>query len=258
MDQMDEVELATVPSKIESDIQEIIKEFLPSVNEKFELLRTLASGVATGNLQGLVVRGAAGIGKTFTVLDHLRNKHVRKSKDPIKVKHLCGHITPLQTYKTLEANRDNKSIVVFDDCDAVFTELTSLNILKAACDTGKFRRVSWNSSKADTEAFDYDGGMIIISNAEFKNDHYQAFIDRVHLYDMKVSNKEKIAKIYDTSTRIGDVRPKVAKEISEWLFSNEKYVDYLSMRTFYKIAQLTKISTEWKKLAEVTVFTNVE
>ena len=234
------------------------EELLKSVNEKFDLLKELTSAVATGGIQALVVRGAAGIGKSHTITEHLRMNFVRGCKNPIRIKITSGHITPLQTFKTLKSCSDDKSVVIFDDCDSVFTEINSLNILKAACDTKKFRTVSWNSSKVDEDVFDFQGGIILISNADFRSTHYQAFIDRVHLYDMKVTQEEKIARIQDIATKMGDVKKETAKEICDWLFENKVFIGYLSFRTFYKIAQLAKMSKNWKKLAEVTVFGSLD
>ena len=231
---------------------------MKSVSEKFDFLKELVRCILSGSVKGLVTAGAPGIGKTYTILEEARK--VSKSKTPKRIKHLTGHITPSATYNTLADYRDKDSLVIFDDCDNVFQDVKSLNILKAACDSSRVRTIHWESDRKNaTPSFDFDGGIIVISNGRFSGPHYKAFLDRVHYYDMNVTTGEKIARIYDIAMKHANVSKDLAEEILSWLGENQSKVGYLSLRTFYKVAQLSKTSkTNWKKLAELTVFQSQE
>lgn len=230
---------------------------LVAITEKFDLLSYLVKGVSTRHMRGLVVGGAPGIGKTWSIMETLRS--YSKSKKPKRIKHMSGHVTPSATYKTLEEYRDQDSIIVFDDCDNVFQDVKSLNLLKAATDSSRIRTISWESDRQQTPSFDFDGGIIVISNGRFSGPHYKAFLDRVHYYDMDVSTGEKLAKINNTALKSGEVNATIGQEIVDYLFENQGYIDYVSLRTFYKVAQLAKMApTKWKELAKVTVFKTKE
>jgi len=65
------------------------------------------------------------------------------------------------------------SVIVFDDCDTVLFDDLSLNILKAALDSGKKRIIQWNTESRvlDREGipdkFEFEGAVIFITNVKF-------------------------------------------------------------------------------------------
>ena len=93
--------------------------------------------------------------------------------------------------------------VLFDDL--------SLNILKAALDTGKRRRIHWNadSNKLRGEgipnSYDFKGSAIFITNVNFEHvrskkikDHLEALQSRCHYLDLTLdSMRDKILRIKD-------------------------------------------------------------
>jgi hypothetical protein len=56
-----------------------------------------------------------------------------------------GAMTALGLYAQLYKYSDKKNVLIFDDCDSVFADELALNILKAALDSGKTRKICWNS-----------------------------------------------------------------------------------------------------------------
>lgn len=254
---------------------------LASVNEKFDSLKEFIELVQQGAITGFILGGAAGIGKTTTIQDVLMevcNKAKRELFNQDQSNHynpdnppgeefkpskkvvgftdyyiVKGHITPMQLYITLMNNPD--SIIVFDDCDSVFGSKEALNVLKAATDTTPVRIVSWESSKGDMpNNFEFRGAIIIVTNERLgRNPHFRALVDRMHIFDMLVTTEEKVARIYSVAETNRFVDKDKGMEICDWLVGQGEFIDYLSIRTFVKIAQLASKSPRWQRLAEVTI-----
>jgi hypothetical protein len=165
--------------------------------------------------------------------------------------------------------------LVFDDCDSVFQDDLALNILKAALDSGKRRRICWNSDSAMLrregvpETFEFKGSAIFITNLKFENlkskklqDHLEALQSRCHFLDLTIdTERDKILRIkqvhrdcdgglfrdYDFDGDEGD-------QVLNFMEANKSKLRELSLRMALKIADLTKVSpTNWRVLAESTV-----
>jgi hypothetical protein len=167
---------------------------------------------------------------------------------------------------------------VFDDCDSVFQDDLSLNILKAALDSGKRRRIFWNSDSSllrregIPDSFEFKGGVIFITNLNFANvrskklqDHLEALQSRCHYLDLTINNER------DAMLRIRQVhRDADGGLFSEYGFENDRcelilgfmwdnrtVLREVSLRMALKIADLVKISPEnWRTLARATVCKN--
>jgi hypothetical protein len=133
----------------------------------FDDLERYVKMVIDGIQPSLVLTGSPGVGKTYLVLSQLKEAGLKDEKDYVHVK---GRSTAAGMYTTLYQNRDK--IVVFDDCDSVFSTPDALNILKGALDSYGERKISWLTAKplkADDntnipKSFIFDGGVIFISN----------------------------------------------------------------------------------------------
>lgn len=104
----------------------------------FDDLVALTNMVIHANQPSLLVTGMAGVGKTFTVENVVKQSLGSEGKRWVSVK---GKTTPMGLYMALFINRDK--LIVFDDCDSVFGNVDSVNILKAALDSYDTRMVSW-------------------------------------------------------------------------------------------------------------------
>ena len=77
-------------------------------------------------------------------------------------------------YTKLYEYSDKGNVVVFDDCDSVLLDDLALNILKAALDTSKKRRISWNTDstylrkEGIPDSFEFNAGAIFITNIKFE------------------------------------------------------------------------------------------
>ena len=105
------------------------------------------------------------------------------------------------------ADKDN--VLVFDDCDSVLLDDLSLNILKAALDSKKSRRIHWNTdsfklrNEGVPDSFEFKGSAIFITNIKFDNvkskkmrDHLEALESRCHYIDLAIdTDREKLLRI---------------------------------------------------------------
>ena len=163
-------------------------------------------------------------------------------------------------------------MLVFDDCDSVFSDELSLNILKAALDSKKNRKICWNTdsfklrNEGVPDSFDFKGSAIFITNIKFDNvkskkmrDHLEALESRCHYIDLTIdTDREKMLRIKQiTKDGMLDeyaLGEHVVDEIVDYMESNKTKLRELSLRTVLKIADLAKaFPTKWEAMAENTV-----
>lgn len=108
----------------------------------FQDLTDLVTLVATGKRPSLMIVGGPGIGKTFTVLQTIKDCGLKERTDFIIAK---GKVTPAALYRTLFINYDK--LIVFDDTDSIWRDEDAVNILKAALDSYDIRTVTWFSNQ---------------------------------------------------------------------------------------------------------------
>jgi hypothetical protein len=77
------------------------------------------------------------LGKHDLIAD---NSGGRKKYEVVK-----GAMSAIGLYCKLFNFADKDNVLVFDDCDSVLLDDLSLNILKAALDSKKSRRIHWNT-----------------------------------------------------------------------------------------------------------------
>ena len=119
---------------------------LDRLKAQFEVMVGLVDRVASGNVRGLIISGPAGIGKTFNVVSALKSyrDNVAPLAERESIINICtGHMTPVGLVEALWNNRHQSNVLVLDDIDTVFDKLDSLNILKAALDSGEERVISY-------------------------------------------------------------------------------------------------------------------
>ena len=133
------------------------------IAERFQILDLLTESCMVGNSRSLIVSGPAGLGKSFTV------ERTLAQWDPNGVNHTIvkGYVRATGLIKLLYQFREEGQVVVFDDADTIFFDDTSLNLLKAVCDTTERRRVSWLS---EGKLMDDETGEIIPRTFELTQD----------------------------------------------------------------------------------------
>ena len=161
---------------------------------------------------------------------------------------------------------------MFDDCDSVLLDDLSLNILKAALDSKKTRRIHWNTdsfklrNEGVPDSFEFKGSAIFITNIKFDNvkskkmrDHLEALESRCHYIDLTIdTEREKMLRIKqitkDGMLKEYELGEFVEEDIVDYVDINKKKLRELSLRTVLKIADLAKAFPDrWESMAENTV-----
>lgn len=106
--------------------------------DQLDDLNKLVKAVARGASNALFVGGAGGTGKSHKVEEALAEIGMTDGAGYFKN---TTSASASGMYKTLYNYRD--SIILFDDCDAVFKDQESRNLLKAATDTKHNRKLAW-------------------------------------------------------------------------------------------------------------------
>ena len=234
------------------------------INTRFGFVEKLVTMVATGVQPSAVITGEGGLGKTFTVTKTLAahgykdiselaefqvGSVINTSKCFMMIK---GFSTAKGLYRTLFENQ--KSVIVFDDCDAVLKDPVALNLLKGALDSYGKRIISWNADMKDDDlprSFNFEGRVIFISNMD-QDRIDQAIrsrsmmIDLSMTFDQKIDRMEYIAKSdeflpeYDATIKADALAliRKVGKDAKE-----------ISLRTLIAVSKVRASNKEWKDLA---------
>lgn len=220
-----------------------------SVSELFASLRELTMVVGEKHANSLMVRGAGGTGKTYTVQETLKTARI-----PFEV--LRGYSTPVALYNTLYANRT--ALVVVDDCDDVFSDLTGLNILKAVLDSYPIRTVSWNSmgNAAAVLQFNFEGQVIFVSNMSLAklSTHMQALMTRILVLHMDLTVEQILQYL-------GLIRKTPYKATSEseryrvfaFLREHQAEIPNLNFRHYTKALDLLASGRNWRRLFMATL-----
>lgn len=251
------------------------EEAMDRIEETFSMLDRIVDASARGVIRGLVVSGPPGVGKSFGVektLDAANVFRVIEGKDP-KYEIVSGAVSPIGLYQKLYNNRSKEQVLVFDDSDGILFEEESLNLLKAALNSGDRRRISWHKeSRVLTDAdmpnsFDFEGSIIFLTNIDFEKSiakasrisaHLAAIMSRCHYLDLEIgSQRDKMLRIKqiirDGMLTPYDFSDAEIQSIQSFISDNADYLRELSLRMVKKIADFVKADPEhWYAMAEST------
>lgn len=191
---------------------------------------------------------------------------------PAKYQVVKGAMSAIGLYCKLFNYADKDNVLVFDDCDSVFSDELSLNILKAALDSKKNRTIHWNTdsfklrNEGVPDSFTFKGSAIFITNIKFDNvkskkmrDHLTALESRCHYIDLTIdTDREKMLRIKqiteDGMLDSYELGEEVVQDIVDFIDINKTKLRELSLRTVLKVADLAKaFPTKWEAMAENTV-----
>jgi hypothetical protein len=176
-------------------------------------------------------------------------------------------------YSKLYHYSDKKNVLVFDDCDSILLDDLSLNILKAALDSGEKRTLSWNTdsrmlrSEGIPDRFEYKGAAIFITNIKFDHvksrnlkAHLDALESRCHYIDLQMDTpREKLLRIKqivgEGMLQKYEFEEADKEEIIQFVDANKDRLRELSLRMVIKLADL-KVSfpKNWQAMAKTTCF----
>ena len=241
------------------NLQEEIDNTTP--DEKFDDMKTYISMILKGIRSSLIICGSPGIGKTYRVTKEIEDFKYKFDQNYTIIKGKC---TPLYLYKTLMKFRSKDQIVVIDDADEILTDLTSINIIKAATDSSSKRYISYSSSRLPElseddmvwcseiaeekkgkyylpSQFEYQGSIIMITNM-YATSLDTALKNRALICNLDFSINDILNIIEKLAPKLNaDIltieSKKKAIEYLKYLYENGKQVE-ISIRSFQIIAGL--------------------
>lgn len=264
-----EGDFAKPDGTIETEAQAIER-----INSRFYILEKLTEGVCLGVLKGLIVRGAAGVGKSYGVERKMAEMNfVNALTGDKKYDVIKGTMTPIGLYQKLYKYADSGSVLVLDDCDAILFDDQALNILKAALDSRPNRYISWTAEsrvlarEGVPSRFEFKGGVIFITNLNPKyvrsqkiQDHLKALRSRVHSLDLTLDTPRdlflRIKSIMSNEEMYNPMQfdDEQRDVILDYLRKNAYHLRELSLRSAIKIKELQELDPEnWKTIADCTV-----
>jgi hypothetical protein len=280
VDSIEDIEITGARSVSKQDnVVEFIKpeesdeQVMDRIEKRFSILDDMTKAAIAGDIRAMIVVGPPGVGKSYGVEYQLEKAGMfdQISGKKIKYQVIKGAMTPIGLYCTLYKNSDPRNVLVFDDCDSILLDDVALNILKAALDSGKKRRIHWNADSSMLrregvpDQFDFKGSVIFITNLKFDHlkskklqDHLEALQSRCHFLDLTLdTTRDKILRIRQIF-RKGDLfqdyelTAEQGEEIVQFMQDNHARLREISLRMALKLADLTKIGSNWQALAEST------
>ena len=251
-------------------IVETAEETKARIGKRFNVMKLMTSGIIGGSIRSLIISGAAGIGKTYSL-----DKALEKASNEGKINYniINGKISGIGLYTRLWECKEANDVLVLDDVD-VFSDMDILNLLKGALDTGEKRKVCWSTASSFLEEkdipteFEFEGTIVFITNVDIDRElakgskmapHLQALVSRSVYLDLGVhTNTEIMVRVEDvitTTNMMSSAGLSTADTIDvlEWMKNNVNSLRNVSLRTALYLASFVKTDPQnWKEIAEVT------
>lgn len=251
----------------------------------FDLIGTLARGVLAGNIRCLFIGGAAGLGKSFMVHKTFEDADPECFNQAFDADgtggapwgFVSGKVLATDLYRKLWAYRGKNQVVVYDDADGILRTEDGCNLLKAATDTKKKRRIAWGTEYCFggdvPKSFAYEGSFILITNEPLEKiaegntklaPHMKAILDRAVVVTVNIEEPyhrlirlRSVARAGHLFDEIGGLEPDAQEEVLDFIEANLcRLKNSLSFRTAIKIGRHRKFTPEWKDIVERTELSN--
>ena len=248
-------------------------QIIDRLRERFSILEDMTYAACDGVVRGMVVTGPPGVGKSFGVENVLKDAGIMKKLSNDSLRRFGvekGAATPIGLYQLLYDYSADGSVLVLDDCDSVLYDELSLNLLKAALDSGKKRTLSWRSesralaNNGVPDQFDFKGSIIFITNVKFERtrgklkDHLDAIMSRCHYLDLTLDTmRDKFLRckqlVKDGMLNSYKFPKGQETALMNYMDANKENLREVSLRMVTKIADLMKHQPKgWKRYVEVT------
>ena len=243
------------------------------IKERFDILTEMVEATQEGVVRAMIVSGPPGVGKSFGVEAQLNKSDIfnKMADQAPKFEVVRGAMSAIGLYQKLFKFSNPGNILVLDDCDSILFDDIALNILKAALDSSKKRYISWNTesrvlaNEGVPDRFEFRGSVIMITNIKFDyvrskklQDHLQAVMSRCHYLDLTMDTIRdrmlRCKQVLADGEMLKDhmFSKEKEQELIDFMWEHKEHLNEISLRMITKIADLAKMSDEWKKLARVT------
>ena len=243
------------------------------IKERFDILTEMVEATQEGVVRAMIVSGPPGVGKSFGVEAQLNKSDIfnKMADQAPKFEVVRGAMSAIGLYQKLFKFSNPGNILVLDDCDSILFDDIALNILKAALDSSKKRYISWNTesrvlaNEGVPDRFEFRGSVIMITNIKFDyvrskklQDHLQAIMSRCHYLDLTMDTIRdrmlRCKQVLADGEMLNDYMFSKEKEteLMDFMWEYKEHLNEISLRMITKIADLAKMSDDWKKLARVT------
>lgn len=274
-DAVDSADVITPAEPAETD-----EAIMERMRKKFQILDGMTLAAIQGDVRAMIVTGPPGVGKSFGIEKQIESLDVMVKMGLATEKELnlespkemekVAHASPLGLYQMLWAYRNAGSLLVLDDSDTILYDESCLNMLKAATDTGKKRKLSWRTESRVLDElgipceFEFKGSVIFVTNLDFENtrgkigEHLKAIVSRCHYLDVGIHDvREKFLRckqiVRDGMLEKYNFEPHVVVEILDYVETNKTNLRELSLRMVIKIADLVKMDPHgWQDYANET------
>jgi hypothetical protein len=254
--------------------KETDEEAMDRIATRFGVLDEMSKACIKGDIRAMIVTGPAGIGKSHGVSLQMEKASLfdnLASKKP-RFEIVKGAMSGIGLFAKLYKFSDAKNVLVFDDCD-IWEDQDAINVLKGALDSGKTRRISWNKDsrllreEGIPNSFNFNGSIIFITNKSFDakkagkmQPHLDALQSRCHFLDLTVdTERDKMLRIKQVHRDADgglfaeyDFTQEQTDEIMSFIDANCNKLREVSLRMCLKVADLVKISANWRELAKAT------
>lgn len=250
------------------------EEAMARIRQSFLALSLVTNACKRGDIRSAIVTGASGIGKSHEVERALLGTEYSSIEEAKTYEIIKGNITPIMLFQLLYKYSQPNCVLVFDDCDKVFDDELSANLLKGALDTGRKRTIQWLSSGTDLVAsgtparFSFEGSIMFLTNVDFDNlgdtriaSHLKSLKSRCLVLNLEVHSLNdmllRVQQIVDDGLLSKYHFEKgEGAEIIDFIYTNVEHLNELSLRTVLKVADLRlAFPHNWKTLAAQTVMT---
>lgn len=272
--------------------EETIDEAKARISVRYKAMERMADRITGGGIPSLVISGPPGMGKSNEIKVALAKAGCVRYEDydgseglselggihPDGMRYydqISGSITAVGLYQALW-NMRKGGIVVLDDCDDVFRDETSLNLLKAALDSTPTRHISWRKEArwltdyGIDKTFDFQGHVVFLTNIDFEQviakghrdaEHFKALIDRsMYLCLTLRTRRDFMIRIRQVSegpegmiARCTGLTAEQAEEVLDFVAEHQERFYNLSLRLILQIANCMKEDLgEWRLDVEAT------
>jgi len=255
-------------------VKETEEEAMDRIATRFAVLDEMSKACISGDIRAMIVTGPAGIGKSHGVNLQMEKASMfdRLASKKVRFEVVKGAMSGIGLFAKLYKFSDAKNVLVFDDCD-IWEDQDAINVLKGALDSGKTRRISWNKDsrilreEGIPNSFNFNGSIIFITNKSFDakkagkmQPHLDALQSRCHFLDLTVdSERDKMLRIKQVHRDADgglfvdyDFTQEQTDEIMSFIWDNHNKLREVSLRMCLKVADLVKISANWRELAKAT------